>query len=318
MITLIFSGMTLLIFTFVVLWTRPTASQKTAERRLMEISRSNLAASGSNVDLGVVAAPGSKGQFGALLLRYRFGQHLSTLIMHAGSDTSVPSVLGLSAGLAPLAGIIAHIWVSALPPVAAAIVAGGAFPYAKLRFQRSRRLKALNNVLPDTIDLMARALRAGHSMSSAIEVIAAQSPEPIASEFQQVAQQQKLGMAFRDSVIQLSDRIPSKDLHFLVTAILVQKETGGDLTEILDRTVAVIRERIRIDGEIKTYTAQGRLTGWILAMLPIAMLLLINIINPGYTKFFFDDPLGQKLLYGGAGLIGVGTLIIRSIVNIEV
>jgi tight adherence protein B len=155
-------------------------------------------------------------------------------------------------------------------------------------------------------------------MSSAIEVIAEQSAEPLASEFQQVAQQQKLGMPFRDSVLQLTERIPSKDLHFVVTAILVQKETGGDLTEILDRTVEIIRERLRIEGEIKTYTAQGRLTGWILSGLPIVMLRVINMVNPGYSQVLFQDPLGQKLLYAAGTLIIIGGLTIRAIVTIEV
>jgi tight adherence protein B len=104
----------------------------------------------------------------------------------------------------------------------------------------------------------------------------------------------------------------------VVTAILVQKETGGDLTEILDRTVEIIRERLRIEGEIKTYTAQGRLTGWILSGLPIVMLIVINMVNPGYSQVLFQDPLGQKLLYAAGTLIIIGGLTIRAIVTIEV
>ena len=165
---------------------------------------------------------------------------------------------------------------------------------------------------------MARALRAGHSISSAIEIVAEQSAEPLACEFATVFHQQKFGIQFRDAILQLGDRVPSRDLHFLITAILVQKETGGDLTEILDRTTRVIRERIRIQGEIQTYTAQGRLTGWILGGLPIIMLGLINIVTPGYSHILFHDPLGQKMLYAGGILIVVGGLIIRKIVDIEV
>ena len=148
--------------------------------------------------------------------------------------------------------------------------------------------------LADAIELIARALRAGHSMGSAIEIVAEQSAEPLGSEFAIVFQQQKFGIPFRDALLQLGDRVPSKDLHFLITAILVQKETGGDLTEMLDRTTRVIRERIRIEGEIRTYTAQGRLTGWILSCLPIVMLVLINLITPGYSHILFHDPTGAE------------------------
>ena len=159
---------------------------------------------------------------------------------------------------------------------------------------------------------------AGHSIGSSIELIAEQSPEPLASEFVQVFQQQRLGLQFRDALLQMGARVPSRDLQFLITAILVQKETGGDLTEILDRASHVIRERIRIEGEVRTHTAQGRLTGWILASLPVVLLALINLISHGYSSVLFHDPTGQKLLAAGATCIVIGGLIIRKIVDVEV
>ena len=116
----------------------------------------------------------------------------------------------------------------------------------------------------------------------------------------------------------MGNRVPSRDLQFLITAILVQKETGGDLTEILERASHVIRERVRIEGEVRTHTAQGRLTGWILGLLPVIMLALINMVSPGYSSILFHDPLGQKLLYAGGTLIVLGGLIIRKIVDVQV
>jgi tight adherence protein B len=183
--------------------------------------------------------------------------------------------------------------------------------------KRGRRLKAFNKSLPDAIDMMARSLRAGHSMGASIELIAEQSPEPLAAEFVQVYQEQRLGLHFRDALLHMGARVPSRDLQFLITAILVQKETGGDLTEILDRASHVIRDRVRIEGEVRTHTAQGRLTGWILGLLPIIMLVLINIVSPGYSAILFHDPTGQKLLYTGGALIILGGLIIRKIVNVQ-
>jgi tight adherence protein B len=115
--------------------------------------------------------------------------------------------------------------------------------------------------------------------------------------------------------MQLLDRVPSQDLRVLVTGILVQKDTGGNLAEILDRILFVIKERLRIQGEIRIHTAQGRMTGWILCALPIVMLGVINIINPGYSNVLFTDPTGKKMLYTGVGLLALGGLIIRKIIN---
>jgi tight adherence protein B len=165
---------------------------------------------------------------------------------------------------------------------------------------------------------MARALRAGHAIGTSIELIADQSPQPLAGEFAQVYQQQRVGLQFRDALLQMGARVPSRDLQFLITAILVQKETGGDLTEILDRASHVIRERIRIEGEVRTHSAQGRLTGWILGLLPVVMLVLINIVSPGYSTVLFHDPTGQKLLAAGSVLIVIGGLVIRKIVDVQV
>jgi tight adherence protein B len=254
----------------------------------------------------------------AFLERYRFAKRLKVLLVHANCDLSVGAACFLSAAAALLCGGGAYLLLRAVPSAGAAGVAGSAIPYCVFRFRRSRRLKAFNASLPDAIDLTARALRAGHAMGSAIEMVAEQMPEPLAFEFVQVYQQQRLGLQFRDALLQMGARVPSRDLQFLITAILVQKETGGDLTEILDRTAHVIRERIRIEGEVRTHTAQGRLTGWILGLLPIILLVLINIVSPGYSSLLLHDPVGQKLLYAGGGLIVLGALIIRKIVDVQV
>ena len=127
--------------------------------------------------------------------------------------------------------------------------------------------------------------------------------------------QLNLGLSIRDALLQLLDRVPSEDLRVLVTAIMVQKDTGGNLVDILDRTVYVIRERLRVQGEIQIQTAQGRLTGWILSALPMVMMVLLNLVNPGYSSILFHDPAGQKLIYLGLGMLVIGSVIIRHIVN---
>jgi len=257
-------------------------------------------------------------RFGAMFERFHFAESLTLLIRHSAAETSVGSFVVTSVALAGGATLLARSFSLPLPLICVAGCAGAGARYFMLAHKRSKRLKKFTRALPDAIELMARALRAGHSMASSIEIIAEQSPKPLNSEFAICFQQQKFGIPLRDALLEMGERVPSRDLHFLITAVLVQKETGGDLTEILDRTTVVIRERVRIEGEIRTYTAQGRLTGWILSCLPVAMLMLINVITPGYSHILFSDALGQKLLYAGATCIGIGALIIRKIVDIKV
>jgi len=176
-------------------------------------------------------------------------------------------------------------------------------------------MRAFDKSLAHAIDMMARALRAGHSVAGAIELVAEGSPAPAKGEFGEVFRQQNFGMPLRDALLQMVDRVPSQDLRVMVTAIIVQRETGGNLVEILDRTVFVIRERQRIQGEIRTQTAQGRLTGWILTMLPVVMGLLINVVDPGYSHILFTNPLGRKMIYVGVGMIMVGGYFINRIIN---
>lgn len=307
-------------FSILIFLIRPETASKAVRLRLVTIQNSvriqDAAAYGDDLDTAEQSSFAYR--FGVLLERYRFSKKLKVLLTHAGSSMSVGAAVlacagtGFGFGLACFLGF--HIPLLA----ATAAVAGSAVPYVLLRMKRGRRLKGFNAALPDAIDLMARSLLAGHSMGSSIELVAEQSPEPLAFEFVQVYQQQRLGLQFRDALLQMGTRVPSRDLQFLITAILVQKETGGDLTEILTRASYVIRERVRIEGEVRTHTAQGRLTGWILALLPVALLALISLITPGYSNMLFHDPIGQKMLYAGAILIVIGALIIRKIVDIQV
>ena len=316
----IFVGFLFISFLVVAIMLRPKKAEKVMEKRLLVISSPRKAGE----EEPEVLAPAVKQtsnlstKLGTYLERFDFSEDLQLLILYAGSRATVGSVVFGSLMAAIAAGLMAHAIVGLYPVDLAAVVLGGSARWLLLNFQKKRRLNKFNEALPDAIELICRALRAGHSMSSAIEVVAEQSVDPLASEFAVVFHQQKFGIPFRDALLQLADRVPSKDLHFLITAILVQKETGGDLTEILDRTTRVIRDRVRIEGEIRTYTAQGRLTGWILGGLPVALLVILNIMTPGYSKVLFNDPIGQDLLYAGGVMIVVGGLIIRKIVNIQV
>lgn len=321
MIIMLFVAILLSTFLLTSFLLKPNGSETALETRLQGVlipHASTLATPPDTLERPVKRTGQLALKLGDMVQRFGFSENVKLLILHAGSSTTVGAVIGASIVSAVAGGLIAHLTVGSLPLDLAAVAAGAASRWGLLTLKKGRRMKKFTVALPDAIELIARALRAGHSMSSAIEIVAEQSPQPLSGEFSIVFQQQKFGIPFRDALLQLGDRVPSKDLHFLITAILVQKETGGDLTEILDRTTHVIRERVRIEGEIKTYTAQGRLTGWILSALPVIMLGLINVVTPGYSHVLFHDPLGQELLYAGGTLIIIGGLIIRKIVDIKV
>jgi tight adherence protein B len=253
-----------------------------------------------------------------LLKRWNVARKIELLITQAESSWSVPMVLGISIGSAAFGLAVSYWWV---PDVAVCVVIGilfSALPFFLLHLKRVRRMRRFNQALPDAVDLMGRALRAGHSLSAAIEIVGQEAIEPVRTEFREVYRQQNFGLPQRDALLQLARRVPSDDLQFVITAMLVQRETGGNLVDILDRTTAVIRDRIRIEGEVRIYTAQGRLTGVILATLPILMFFLINIANHGYAKVLLEDPLGQKLIYAGIAFMILGGIVIRKIVNVKI
>lgn len=298
--------------------TRPSKGQQIMEQRIGDILSSRAETSSGRADVDQLLKVEARNKFGwleDLLQKYQVSQILETRIAQSNSKTTVGKLLLSSLG-AGVAGFIVCSFFISFPAVE--VIAGLAaayVPFAIVSVKRSRRIAAFNAALPDAIDMMGRALRAGHSMVAAINIVAEQSMEPVKSEFSEVFKQQNFGVPLRDALNQMVDNVPSQDLRVLVTGILVQKDTGGNLAEILDRIVVVIRERMRIQGEIKTHTAQGRMTGYILCSLPIVMLVIINLVNPGYSTILLNTPLGHKLTYIGMFLLATGGLVIRQIVN---
>ena len=313
-----FAAILLVTFGVIALMTGASRSQKVVERRV-----AGLVATGSEggpitpqVQLLLKTEPaGNYGFLNTLLQDYALPRSIQAKIIQADMETTALTILLSSLGAAAAAFAVVYLWVSIL---AIQLVVAAVFAYAPIgfiTFKASRRLKKFNDGLPDAIDMMSRALRAGHSMTASINVIAEQAAEPVRSEFSEVFKQQNFGLPIREAMTQMLERVPSQDLRVLVTGILVQKETGGNLVEILDRTAHTIRERLRIHGEIRTHTAQGRLTGYILCGLPIVMLVVINFLNPGYSDVLLDTPTGHMISYIGIGLLITGGLIIRQIIN---
>jgi tight adherence protein B len=194
----------------------------------------------------------------------------------------------------------------------------GAAPFVYVLHKRTQRFNKFEQGLPDTLDLMVSALRAGHSFNSALGLAADESPDPIGKEFRICFDEQNYGLELKTAMNNLSVRVPLQDLKIVITAILIQKESGGNLAEVFDKAAYVIRERFRLKRQVRVHTAQGRLTGWILSFLPVVLGIALYLINPESMSLLWTRPLGVKLLYLSGTMTIVGGLIIRKIVNMDV
>jgi tight adherence protein B len=191
-------------------------------------------------------------------------------------------------------------------------------PLGFVAWNRKKRLNKFEELFPDALDMLGRAVRAGHALSSAMELVVKESPEPVAGEFSITFDEQNYGIPMRDALMHMADRVPTFDVRFLVTAIIVQRESGGNLAELLDQMSGVIRERFRIRRDVQVKTALGRMTAGILMSLPIGMLFLLSFVNPEYEDVLFHDPYGPYILAAAATLQIIGGLILWRIVQIEV
>ena len=197
-------------------------------------------------------------------------------------------------------------------------IATAFIPYGWVKGQKNKRMNAFSEQLPDALDLMTSALRAGLSFPAALQLVAQESPEPLAQEFAITFDEQNLGLDVKEALVNLTERVDSLDLKFFVTAVIIQRETGGNLAEIMESIARIIRERFRILGDVKARTAHGRMTGMILSILPIALGVLITMIAPNYMLTFFRDPAGQAMLIVCFVLQVFGFLWIRRVIQIKV
>src|SRR5216683_837652 len=217
-----------------------------------------------------------------------------------------------------LAGFATLLW-SRNPAVAwAALIIGAFLPYSFVSYRRQKRFEKIEELFPEAIDTLARAVRAGHAFTTALELISNEISEPIASEFRKLFEEQKFGLPVRDALLNLTERVPLVDVKFFVTAVMLQRETGGNLAEILDNLSYMIRERFKILRQVRVYTAQGRLTMMLLMGLPPVIVVTMLIVNPGFIQPLFNDPIGHMLIAAGISLQTIGYFVIRRIIQIQV
>ena len=243
---------------------------------------------------------------------------LGILLERAGSTTSVEGLLLMCAGLGIGLGAALLILTRFLPFALLAAAIGGYLPIFFLKRKAQRRSDAFEASLPEAIDLLGRAIRAGHPLSAGFKMVAEELKDPISTEFQRTFEEQRFGLPFDDAIIAMADRVQLIDVRILVTAILIQREVGGNLAEVLDNLATVIRARFTIRRQLRVYTAQGRFSGYTLAVLPIIVGFLIYALNPDYMKLLFTHPIGRLLVFLAVVMQIVGFLWIRKIINIEI
>jgi tight adherence protein B len=199
-----------------------------------------------------------------------------------------------------------------------AFIAGATLPIIFLKQKRNARLKKFEEQFPDALDLMARALRAGHAFQTSMGMVAEELPAPVGIEFKKAFEQQNFGLPLREVLDQLAERVSLLDVKFFVTAVTIQRETGGNLAEILDNLAHVVRERFKILRQVRVHTAHGRFTGYVLLSLPAALGVALTFINPDHMKLLFNEKMGQTMIIVAIIMQTIGYVWIRKIIKIEV
>jgi tight adherence protein B len=215
-------------------------------------------------------------------------------------------------------GLIGDMWANSAFAALILAILGGAVPFAYASYRRSQRFHRFEELFPEAIELLARAVRAGHAFTTALELIGNELNEPVSGEFRKLFEEQKFGLPVRDALLNLAERMPLVDVKFFVTAVMLQRETGGNLAEILDNLSYVIRERFKILRQVRVYTAQGRLTMILLMGLPPLLVIMLLFVSPTFINVLFTDPIGHLLLVIGIVLQTIGFFLIRKIIHIQV
>jgi len=246
------------------------------------------------------------------------GTRLSKLIEQSGVRTSPSAIAVISVGTAAAAALVARIFVHQSLAALVAGLVGMMAPTLFLMQRRSARLKKFEEQFPEALDLLSRAIRAGHAFQTAMSMVASELKEPVGPEFKKTFDQQNFGLPLRDALNEMAQRINILDVRFFVTAVLIQRESGGNLAEILDNLAHVVRERFKILRQVRVHTAHGRFTGYVLMALPAALAVALMFINPDHINLLFHEHMGQMMVIGAIVMQTIGYFWIRQVIKIEV
>ena len=318
----VFLFVTGLIFGSYLLAVPSTTASREVDRRLREITTASPSADAAGLagDATVVkkAAEGPLPAFDRLVSGSRAGSGLNRLIEQSGVKTTGSAIIMFSLAMAAGIGLLTALFVP--QPLAGPVAAlfGAFMPFAWLKHKRRTRLKRFEEQFPEALDVLSRATRAGHAFQTALGMAADEMPEPVGPELKKTFDQQNFGLPLREALNELADRIGILDVRFFVTAVLIQRDTGGNLSEILDNLAHVVRERFKIQRQVRVHTAHGRFTGYVLLALPAFLAVALSFINPDHMGLLFRERTGQLMLMGAMVLQAVGYVWIRQVIKIEV
>jgi tight adherence protein B len=289
-------------------------ARRRLERRLQEVGQT------SDEDESIVLqqAEGPLPAVDRLVGHTRAGSHLSKLIEQAGVHTTPGAIVVMSVVFGIAAGLATQLVLRVTPALFVAVPLGAALPVLWLVQRRSSRLKAFEEQFPEALDLVSRAIRAGHSFQTAIGMVAEELSAPVAPEFKKVFDQQNFGLPLSEAFAALADRVPLLDVKFFITAVAIQRDTGGNLAEILDNLSHVVRERFKIQRQVRVHTAHGRITGFVLLAVPAFLAVALSVVNPDHMKPLFEERVGQMMIVATIVMQIIGYVWIRRVIKIEV
>jgi tight adherence protein B len=253
-----------------------------------------------------------------MLVRLQAAMQLKRVLDQADLHITVTRLVMFSLMAGILAALAASMLTVSILIIAIIGLVGASIPFIHVFWMRKKRFDKFLEHLPDALELMSRALTAGHAFSEALHMVSTEMPEPIATEFRKTYEEQNLGLSLKLALENLTQRVPLLDLRLCVTAILIQRETGGNLAEILEKVAVTIRERFRILGDLKTLTTSSRLSAWLLCGLPIFVAIAVTAMNPDYMSILWKDQRGHKLIAAAILMQIAGMLIVRKILRIKI
>ncbi len=304
-------------FATIAYFTEPTEAEKRTAERLSELGNPTTPDEDGQTEIVKRVTFSRIGWLDHFLRQNKPALQLHLWLQQAKLPWTVGRFFFYSACLLAVGAAIGKMWIPVglvgwVPGLVLAFV-----PLAWVGYQRNKRFRQFMVQLPDAVDLMARALRAGQSLPGALLTVAQEIADPLGPEFQVCADEMNYGLPFREAMNNLLRRFPVQELHFLVSAMLVQRETGGNLPELLDKTAAVLRSRIQLQMKVRVYTAQGRLTAAVLLALPFVAFILTNFLRPGYVDPLLETPTGHTLIYITLVSMALGTYVIRRIIQVK-
>ena len=246
------------------------------------------------------------------------GSALGRWIDQSGVKASISGVIVVALCSATAVGLIGYLVTHASWGFMAGAAIGFVVPFIVLKVKRAKRLRTFEEQFPEGLDLISRALKAGHAFATGLKMVADEMPEPVGPEFRKTFDEQNFGLPMKDALDNLTFRMPLLDVRFFATAVLIQRETGGNLSEILENLAHVVRERFKILRQVRVYTAHGRFTGYVLLALPAVLCIALSFINPDHMNVLFHEPLGRMLLTGALVMQTIGFLWIKQVIKIEV